>query len=72
MRDQPTLSEAEWGLVVELLSEEKLVMVTSTPGGAYDPETYIHVDWGADFTANAQGAFPALASPAIAMTFRRT
>src|SRR5690606_13597541 len=36
--------------------------------GAYDPENYIHVDWGADFTANAQGAFPALASPAIAIS----
>ncbi|MCP5411433.1 MAG: LysR family transcriptional regulator [Alphaproteobacteria bacterium] len=55
-------------LIVELLAEEKLVMVTSTPDGRYDHETYIQVDWGADFTANQQSAFPDLTNPAIAIT----
>jgi DNA-binding transcriptional LysR family regulator len=55
-------------LVSELLAEEKLVMVTSAPDGRYDAESYIHVDWGAEFAANLQGAFPDLASPAISIT----
>jgi len=55
-------------LIVELLAEEKLVMVTSNAGGFYDHETYIHVDWGTDFTANQQSAFPELANPATSIT----
>lgn len=55
-------------LVVELLAEEKLVMVTSAPDGGYDPQTYIHVDWGAEFAANQQSAFPHLANPALSIT----
>jgi DNA-binding transcriptional LysR family regulator len=55
-------------LVTELLDEEKLVMVTTDPAGRYDPETYIHVDWGAEFTANEQSAFPDLAGPTIAIS----
>lgn len=55
-------------LVVELLAEEKLVMVTTAPDGRYDPESYIHVDWGPDFTANEHSAFPDLAGPAIAIS----
>ncbi len=31
--------------VAELLVEEKLVLVTSDPGGALLPEHYVHVDW---------------------------
>jgi DNA-binding transcriptional LysR family regulator len=55
-------------LVIELLDEEKLVMVTTAPDGRYDPESYIHVDWGAEFSANEQSAFPHLVSPAIAIS----
>jgi DNA-binding transcriptional LysR family regulator len=55
-------------LIIELLDEEKLVMVTTDPGGRYDPETYIHVDWGAEFAANEQSAFPDLAGPTIAIS----
>lgn len=55
-------------LVVELLNEEKLVMVTTSKDGHYDPETYVHVDWGVEFAANAQSAFPDLANPAIAVS----
>jgi len=55
-------------LVVELLAEEKLVMVTTSPDGGYHPQSYIHVDWGAEFAANEQSAFPDLASPATAIS----
>jgi len=55
-------------LIVELLDEEKLVMVTASADGSYDADTYIHVDWGAEFTANEQSAFPDLAGPAIAIS----
>jgi DNA-binding transcriptional LysR family regulator len=55
-------------LVVELLAEEKLVMVTTEPDGRHDPERYIHVDWGPEFLANQQSAFPELASPAISVS----
>ena len=54
--------------VVELLAEEKLVMVTTAADGHYDPETYVNVDWGAEFAANQQSAFPDLASPAISVS----
>lgn len=55
-------------LIVELLAEEKLVMVTSAKNGGYDPESYIQVDWGLDFAANQQSAFPELISPAISIS----
>lgn len=51
-------------MVVELLAEEKLLMITTDRGGAWDPESYVHVDWGAAFTANSRAAFPALGTPA--------
>lgn len=55
-------------LAVELLTEEKLIMVTSDADGALDPDRYIHVDWGPAITASQQAAFPALANPAVAIS----
>jgi DNA-binding transcriptional LysR family regulator len=55
-------------LVIELLDQEKLVMVTSASDGSYDPKSYIHVDWGTEFAANEQSAFPEMASPAISIS----
>lgn len=55
-------------LIVELLAEEKLVMVTSAADGSYNPQSYIHVDWGQDFSINLQSAFPDLASPALSIS----
>lgn len=52
-------------LVVELLADEKLVMVTTDAGGRWDPETYVHVDWGAAFTATSRAAFPDLGRPVV-------
>src|SRR4051794_15934725 len=37
------------GLVVELLVEEKLVLVTTSPGVGGDAPPYVHVDWGPEF-----------------------
>jgi DNA-binding transcriptional LysR family regulator len=52
-------------IVVELLHEEKLVMVSTDPQGRIDGEDYVHVDWGPLFQASHQAAFPQLASPAL-------
>ncbi|KFL27428.1 LysR family transcriptional regulator [Devosia sp. 17-2-E-8] len=52
--------------VVELLTEEKLVMVTTST--APNPELgddYVHVDWGPLFHSSHQAAFPQLGSPAV-------
>ena len=55
-------------LITELLAEEKLVMVTSAADGGYSPQSYIHVDWGQDFSVNQQSAFPDLTSPVISIS----
>jgi DNA-binding transcriptional LysR family regulator len=52
-------------LVVELLAEEKLVMVTTDAAGHWQAETYVHVDWGPSFTASSRAAFPELGTPAV-------
>jgi DNA-binding transcriptional LysR family regulator len=55
-------------LAVELLAEEKLIMVTTRKDGSFEPASYVHVDWGADFRASEQVAFPDLADPAVAVS----
>ena len=55
-------------LVVELLAEEKLVLVTTTEDGTFGPDDYVHVDWGPAFAASQQAAFPALVDPAVSIT----
>lgn len=54
-------------LVAELLVQDRLVMVTSTPDGSHAPDTYIHVDWGPDFGGNLPSAFPGLAHPRLSL-----
>ncbi|MGV8855019.1 MAG: LysR family transcriptional regulator [Devosia sp.] len=55
--------------VVELLAEEKLVMVTTTKTGEMgDPADYVHVDWGPSFQASHQAAYPQTASPAVSIS----
>ena len=61
-------AQRQTSLVVELLAEEKLVMVTTHPDRKYDPENYIHVDWGPDFATNQQNAFPDLANPTMSIS----
>jgi DNA-binding transcriptional LysR family regulator len=54
------------GLRVELLLEEKLVLVTTKPGSeGIDPESYVYVDWGPDFAQRHGQAFPEAASPSL-------
>lgn len=55
-------------LAVELLTEEKLVMVTTSKAGALEPDRYVHVDWGPAFSASLKAAFPALANPTVAIS----
>lgn len=56
-------------IVVELLTEEKLVMATSAPQGEIGPaDDYIHIDWGALFEASHQAAFPRFASRGISIS----
>lgn len=54
------------GLRVELLIEEKLVLVTTRKRGRKpNPDDYVYVDWGPEFAAQHSLAFPELANPAI-------
>lgn len=54
------------GLRIELLIEEKLVMVTTDPEGRLpDPAEYIYVDWGTEFAQQHGMAFPQLSNPGV-------
>jgi DNA-binding transcriptional LysR family regulator len=47
------------GVVAELLFEEKLVLVRTTPvDRPLLPDDWVHVDWGDEFEASYQAAFP--------------
>jgi DNA-binding transcriptional LysR family regulator len=59
-------SQPEWA--VELLAEEKLIMVTTSESSAYSPSDYIHVDWGPAFNASHQNAFPDLSHPSMSVS----
>jgi len=54
------------GLRIELLIEEKLVMVsTSKRTKAPNPADYVYVDWGREFAAQHSLAFPGLSSAGV-------
>ncbi|MGC3986723.1 MAG: LysR family transcriptional regulator [Pseudorhodoferax sp.] len=56
------------GLRVELLIEEKLVMVSTTPlPGLPSPDDYVYVDWGAEFALQHGMAFAALSNPGVSV-----
>jgi DNA-binding transcriptional LysR family regulator len=51
------------GLRIELLIEEKLVLVSTTPGRKVPHAAdYVYVDWGTEFAAQHSLAFPELSS----------
>ena len=53
-------------LRVELLIEEKLIMVTTAAKPQLPrPEDYVYVDWGPDFAAQHDLAFPELSNAAV-------
>ncbi|HEY4317079.1 MAG TPA: LysR family transcriptional regulator [Herbaspirillum sp.] len=56
------------GLVSELLLEEKLIMVTTDPDGAVDPDSYVYVGWGPTFAINHQAAHPGLNNPPLSIS----
>lgn len=47
------------GLAVELLAEERLVMVTTPAADGAEPPGHVHVDWGAELAVRAGGCGPA-------------
>ena len=56
------------GLKVELLLEEQLVMVSTRPHAASEPEDdYIYVDWGAEFFGHHSLAFPNFSGARLAV-----
>jgi DNA-binding transcriptional LysR family regulator len=48
-------------LVLELVSDEKLVLVTTAEDGILRPEDYVYVDWGEPFASSHETALPELA-----------
>jgi DNA-binding transcriptional LysR family regulator len=54
------------GLKVELLIEEQLVLVSTNPNSAPEPqEGYVYVDWGPEFYARHSAVFPNFAGPSL-------
>jgi DNA-binding transcriptional LysR family regulator len=53
------------GLKVDLLMEEKLVLVTTDPKGTSPPAKFVAVDWGPDFAREYSAGFPDADSPGV-------
>jgi DNA-binding transcriptional LysR family regulator len=54
------------GLKVELLIEEQLVLASTNPKSAPEPQDgYVYVDWGPEFYARHSAVFPNFAGPAL-------
>lgn len=54
------------GLRIELLLEEKLVLVTTRKRGQkLDPKDYVYVDWGPEFAAQHSLAYPELSHAGV-------
>lgn len=58
------------GVVAELLFEEKLVMVRTTPLDApLEPQEHVRIDWGDEFAERYQAAFPDQPNPVISVSY---
>jgi DNA-binding transcriptional LysR family regulator len=55
-------------LTVELLTEEKLIMVSTSETSLPSPAGYVHVDWGEAFATSIQAAFPNLINPGVSVS----
>lgn len=55
-------------LVLELLAEEKLVLVTTAQDGVVRPHDYVFVDWGEPFTTSHATAFPELVNAGVSIS----
>jgi len=60
--------QARPGLTVELLLEERLVMVSTRPDPSREPgRDYVYVDWGPEFYAQHLLAFPSFGGSALSV-----
>ena len=58
------------GVIAELLFEEKLVLVRTTPTNQpLSPEDHIRIDWGEGFAASYQAAFPDQPNPVVSISY---
>jgi LysR family transcriptional regulator, flagellar master operon regulator len=57
------------GVVAELLIEEQLVAVATRPGDDSLGDDYVFVDWGPDFVASHQAAFPEAMGSAVSTNY---
>jgi DNA-binding transcriptional LysR family regulator len=55
------------GVRIELLMEERLILVTTASDGAVDPDSYVQVDWGHDFAARFDPGLPAGVDPGLSI-----
>lgn len=58
------------GVIAELLIEEKLVLVRTTPADRLlGPEDHVRIDWGEEFAASYQAAFPDQPNCVVAISY---
>lgn len=58
------------GMIAELLFEEKLVLARTTPvSRILDHEDHVEIDWGEDFAASYQAAFPDQPKPVVSISY---
>jgi LysR family transcriptional regulator, flagellar master operon regulator len=58
------------GVVAELLFEERLVLVRTTPiDRRLQPDDHVHVDWGDDFAAGYHAAFPDAGAGVVSISY---
>ena len=58
------------GVITELLFEEKLVLVRTTPTSSpLAPEDHVQIDWGEEFTASYQAAFPDQPNAVVSISY---
>jgi DNA-binding transcriptional LysR family regulator len=58
------------GVVAELLFEERLVLVRTTPvDGPLRPEDHVEVDWGEEFAASYHAAFPDSGAAVVSISY---
>jgi DNA-binding transcriptional LysR family regulator len=58
------------GVIAELLFEEKLVLARTTPATRpLAPEDHVRIDWGEDFAASYQAAFPDRPNPVVSIGY---
>lgn len=58
------------GVIAELLFEEKLVLVRTTPiDRPLEPDDHVHVDWGEDFATSYHAAFPDTGNAVVSISY---